>query len=45
MEMSKKQQQFTISTPKQYTIIDFGIGCYLDLSTSKNVIFTLPQAR
>ena len=28
-----------------YTIFDFGIGCYLDLSTWKNVIFTEPQAR
>jgi hypothetical protein len=30
---------------KYYTIIDFGIGCYLGLSTWKNVIFTEPQLR
>jgi hypothetical protein len=28
-----------------YTIIDFGIGWYLDLSTWKKVIFNEPQAR
>ena len=28
-----------------YTIIVFGIGFYLDLSTWKNVIFTEPQSR
>ena len=34
-----------ITCSEYYTIIVFGIGCYLDLSTWKNVIFTEPQAR
>ena len=34
---------FLASLGGYYTIIDFGIGCYLDLSTWKNVIFTQPQ--